>query len=162
MRSFPTHLDISPPYAASVVAVSSTGQVMVVGDTAGTLHHYACSPTATFNEQSFATLFADPAPRQAFADIDDPTFSTACIPFSHTNTPLLSKLNNDDNTGKKFVIRRRPEIDSSILANLRISDFVGYSQNKSKLKANRNPCVASHHCHFLSHTTFQNYSFAHP
>jgi hypothetical protein len=141
MKSFPVHLDIPHHHSASVVAVSSTGQVMVVADTAGTLHHYATSPTATFNEQSYATTFAAPAPRQPYADIDDPAFAMACVSF---NAPPGGLLSNDDGvTNLKKVVRRRPQLDPTILSNLKISDFIGYSPNRTRLKANRNPYVSA-------------------
>jgi len=139
-QSFPIPLALAPSAAASTVAVSTTGQVMIIADTSGTLHHYAASLDATFNKQSYATVFADPTPRLPYADVNDFSFSPGFVQYTPPMKGVepLSSLSADA-MARQRIIRRRPQIDPAILANLRISDFIGYSTNRTKLKANRNP-----------------------
>ena len=116
--------------------VSTSCQCLAVGDSSGYLHTFASNSSATFNPFSRPTEFADPVePLAASIPVDDTSIPLTSIPFPiNQNGPLLSDW-PDQYTRRKF--RRVPQIDQSILNNMRMVGTIGYSPNPTGRKPNQ-------------------------
>eukprot|EP00123_Amoebidium_parasiticum_P015853 comp23175_c1_seq1/m.37544 comp23175_c1_seq1/g.37544 ORF comp23175_c1_seq1/g.37544 comp23175_c1_seq1/m.37544 type:complete len:1228 (-) comp23175_c1_seq1:377-4060(-) len=106
--------------------VSSTGTLMVFGDSGGLLHQWACTDDPAVNLESRELVMPDPVPSLSPININDYTVPLSPVILPHYDEHLLS------DWPKRFTgpYSRPPlSIPADVKDHMKINDFVGYAPN---------------------------------
>lgn len=106
--------------------VCSTYHCMAFGDVGGYMHLWADSEDVTFNNMSRETQFATSVEPLPTIDINNhlASFCSIPLPFPRNDEPLLSEWPSE---ACRPVHRQTVPVDSQILSNMKIVDFIGYA-----------------------------------
>ncbi|KAJ3043872.1 poly(A)-specific ribonuclease [Rhizophlyctis rosea] len=119
----------------SAVDFSSSGEILALGDSAGTISLWIEQDEPKVNSYSRATEQADPlAPAPAVKILDDSPLNLIGMPYY--TTPLLSA--TWPTSLKHAVGQPSPKIPPEVMANVKMIDFVGYAPNPGTFRRNQN------------------------
>ena len=134
-----TQVGTPPGFVPSTLAVSETGDTIIIGDGSGALHQFSTSEDATFNKASYETALETPRKAATPIDLMDMSQSLAFVGgFDPAPNQMLSS-DFDGGIRKQFILRPTPMINPTVVQNMRHRGFIGHASNTVGLKANRIP-----------------------
>ncbi|KAL7295188.1 hypothetical protein TKK_0011494 [Trichogramma kaykai] len=121
--------------AITSMDISSTGECMCLGDSAGALHVMTTNLSGSLiNEYSKQTEFADPLEVLPPISFNDQCTPLSIIPMPYCENKLLSSW-PEELSKKKF--RKTPIINPEILKNMQMQGSIGYAPNPNPPRRRR-------------------------